>query len=41
LIEGGMMVRLVAFGVRECRQAVIYRERETETSRNEKRKEEQ
>ena len=35
------MVRLVPCGVRECRRAAIDRERETDTSRNKKRKEEQ
>jgi hypothetical protein len=43
LREVGMMVRLVSCGVRECRQAVIDRERdeEKETITNKKRKEEQ
>jgi hypothetical protein len=36
-----MLVRLVPCGVRECRRAAIDRERETDTSRNKKRKEEQ
>ena len=34
-----MMVRLVSCGVRECRQAVIDRERHKETITNKKRKE--
>jgi hypothetical protein len=41
-LRGGdeMMVRLVPWGVRECRQAVIDRDRDRDITNNKKRKEE-